>query len=276
MPKLAVLYHTLKNLNIHLIFSVRLPIVTLKFYFLRKYLFKTVLTFKRSQSCSAPRPSLTSNQVVNEKTKQLHREIKSISAFAKRRTDSALERYLGIDNQSNDLTKTKSDLISNYNRVILDDYSGDETNEVQEILGLQKNGILNQKKLKSNVKRPNTTLAISHTTAPSSSRLNHANSTEVKYQLNVNKYHSTDNNTGLQHYMLSNPISDERFKGLIKSMSNYKPNKDIDRPDLLVRHLIDSNKALQKPGVAMCEKNDKRNALIELNMKLFEKIVSDI
>jgi hypothetical protein len=26
----------------------------------------------------------------------------------------------------------------------------------------------------------------------------------------------------------------------------------------------------------MCEKNDKRNALIELNMKLFEKIVSDI
>jgi hypothetical protein len=68
--------------------------------------------------------------------------------------------------------------------------------------------------------------------------------------------------------MLSNPISDERFKGLIKSMSNYKPNKDIDRPDLLVRHLIDSNKALQKPGVAMCEKNDKRNALIELNMNI--------
>ena len=223
--------------------------------------------------------------MAKEKLNQLNREIKSVSAFAKRRTDSVLERYLGLDQHGNDLAKTKCDLASIYNKVTLCDYSGDETDEVQDILGFKKKEVLNKeieiKKIQSNLKRPNTTLAISYTGAPSSSRLSQFNSNEVKYQLNENKHYSTEKKNCSQLIKFSNPICDERFKDLIKSMSIYKPNKDNEssnKPDLLVRHLINSNKALQSKNEKRnaCEKNEKRNALIELNLKLFEKIVSNI
>ena len=176
------------------------------------------------------------------KNKQMKHEYKSISAFAKRRSDS----ILGTKNSKNENNKMKT-------VKLLDDESSED--DYQELA-------LNEKSI-SHLKRPNTTLALSHHL---SSRLSHTN--EIKPNIK--------NKRDTNHlYLLQNPTHDERFKCLIGSMSNYKPNKDVKKPDLLVRNLINSNRALQIRG-DQPKDNEKKDSLMEFNMKLFEKLVQNI
>jgi hypothetical protein len=208
---------------------------------------------------------------VSMSNKYTNRELKSISAFAKRRSDSITESYLKLDSSEN-ITKSVK-MIKN----VLDYNSEDEEHQnVKKEVSINNNKTTNN--LRSNLKRPNTTLALSHNGQISSSRSIH---NEVKYQLNDNKYYIIDEqNTHADNLlMLSKPTNDQRFKSLISSMSSFKPRNDqeTNKPDILVKKLINSNTALQKQGTTSKELSDtKRTALIEINMKLFEKIVSNI
>jgi hypothetical protein len=163
---------------------------------------------------------------------------------------------------------------------VLDYNSEDEEhqNVKKEVSNNNNNNNKTKNNLRSNLKRPNTTLALSHNGQISSSRSIH---NEVKYQLNDNKYYIIDEQNAYADnlFMLSKPTNDQRFKSLISSMSNFKPRNDqeTNKPDILVKKLINSNTALQKQGTTSKELSDtKRTALIEINMKLFEKIVSNI
>lgn len=185
--------------------------------------------------------SNTKTSSYNDETAK--REIKSFSAFAKRRSNSILEDLVG-DNTKIKTSKLKS-----------------ARSDDDEVSTIASSGRLDFRK------RPNTTLALSH--ADSSARLS---SQEVKLKLDDNKYYLLD---GKEPFKLMNPTSDERFKSLISTMTSYNSKLSLQKPEIIVRDLISSNKALQRVG-APAKDNLKRTNLMEMNMKLFEKFISNI
>lgn len=125
---------------------------------------------------------------------------------------------------------------------------------------------------KSSLKRPNTSLAtFTNTYESDNEKYDWKSVQDGPYKPKIMSKAS----------LRANPTADNRYKELVESMNTvYVPSKPTDlnkKPDDRVRSLIRSNKALQGVGWNGDNENEKPSRFeIEMNKKLFEKLISNL
>ena len=119
---------------------------------------------------------------------------------------------------------------------------------------------------KSNLKRPNTSLAILRNHSGFNEHLKHTPLISEREETQISIKELTPR---------KNPVADERYTDLINTMTvAYLPKEILPNAvDERVKSLIRSNKALQ--SFEGMEKDRRSRFEIDSNMKLFEKILSD-
>jgi hypothetical protein len=125
---------------------------------------------------------------------------------------------------------------------------------------------------KSSLKRPNTSLATFTNTYESDNE---------KYEWKNLQDDPNKPKIMSKASLRAKPTADNRYKDLVESMNSvYIPSKTTDlnkKPDERVRTLIRSNKALQGVGWNGDNAVEKPSRFeIEMNKKLFEKLISNL